>query len=133
MEVSDHGIHYLIAIAGCDKEACMAFIWLQSGLSYRLATLSSTRTEVVPTAMTRPPAARVVVDQFSGWCIQLDLFAMHLMLADILTLNGTECVQAHMQCDEADAHALLRVVDRAVRGVKCRPAVGAAAEPLIRA
>src|SRR5690349_1865936 len=48
-----------------------------------------------------------LIDQFSGRCVQFDFFAVHFVLTDILTLNGAECVESHMQCDNTDADALL--------------------------
>ena len=52
---------------------------------------------------------------------------MHVMLADIVFLDGTECSQANMQCDVEDLDPLFQPPEKLFG--EWNPAVGAAADP----
>lgn len=60
------------------------------------------------------------------------MLGVHMVILDILRLDGSECSETDMEGDESDADTLFAqgVKDS---GVKCSPAVGAAALPRSRA
>jgi glutamate dehydrogenase/leucine dehydrogenase len=73
----------------------------------RIAADSISRSAVVPTGITRPPAARVAVDGRGGVGRDLAPFAMHLVGGDVLDLDRQEGAGADMQRDMGKAHALV--------------------------
>ena len=63
MEVGDQSVDALKRISGIDKDICPAIRFLD--LAEKVATLSSVRQLVVPTAMTRPPFLWVSLISFA--------------------------------------------------------------------
>ena len=92
MEVRNHGVHYLKAIARGDKQACMAPVWLNlpivhTGDAFQHTYRGGTDGENAPTSMA------CLANQRGGGRVQLDLFAVHLMLADHFALNRPERIE----------------------------------------
>ena len=78
--------------------------------------------------MTRPPGLGPV-DDVRGLLADHAELGVHLVVLDVLRLHRAEGAQAHVEGHIADPHPhLLDLLSSS--GVKCRPAVGAAAEPI---
>ena len=92
------------------------------------AAVSSDRTVVVPTATTRPPRARVsaMARAVSGGTVQVSRWISCARRSSTLTGRNV----SRPTCSVTVASPTPRACSAASSsGVKCRPAVGAAAEP----
>ena len=96
------------------------------------AALSSSRSEVVPTATMRPPAARAAFSAAAVSALTVPALGVHAVLVGIVGLHRQEGAGADMQRHH------VRLTPSASRransvSVKCSPAVGAATAPSSRA
>src|SRR5579884_3273852 len=93
VEIGNHGIHHLEMEARRNEEPRIAMIRLE--LAARVHALHSSHAlQRAHRGCTDGDDATAslarLVNQFSRWRIQIDLFAVHLMLAHILYLDGAE-------------------------------------------
>src|SRR5579863_957803 len=105
VEVGYHGIDHLETIAGRDKQASRAvtgfdFAIMETGSALQHAHRRRAYRDHAPACPAR------LIDQRGGRRVQVNLFAVHLMLAEILNLDGAKGVQSHMQRHKTHAHSL---------------------------
>ena len=97
------------------------------------AALSSARTTVVPTAMTRAPRARAAATAAQASATHLDEFGVHDMRADGVGAHRLKRPGAHVQRDEGAIARRAPAASASSSASKCRLAVGAATAPRLRA
>src|SRR5579859_4519559 len=115
MEIGDHGIYDLKAIARGDEEACAALVSLDVPTIDSGNTLQHAHRCCAHGNDTAASFA-CFCNEPGSWRIQLDLFAVHLVLTDIFALDRTEGVQSHMEGHEANPHSLLAQLLQQVGG-----------------
>ena len=74
----------------------------------RRAALSSSRSDVVPTATMRPPAARAALRRVGGLGVDIAPFGMHRVVLGVVGLDRQERAGADMQRHEMPFDAALR-------------------------
>src|SRR5436305_14506953 len=105
MEIGNHRIHNLKAITGYDKQTCSSMIRLDTTIVEVGNALQHTHGSCANCHDTSTSTTRLI-DQLGSWSIQVNLFAVHLMVAYILTLDRPESIKPHMQCHKANPHSL---------------------------
>ena len=94
------------------------------------AQLSMVRQEVVPTQITRPPFTFVRLIESAVSCGMVQYSLCISCLLDLVLLDRSERAEPDVQRHIARRLTPLAAILSRSSGVKCRPAVGAAAEPL---
>jgi len=98
-----------------------------------LAALSSSRNDVVPTAMIRrPPFLRAVFNLSARLGRDRAPLGVHLVAFGVVDLDRQKGPCPDMQRQAVDADTALAANACSSAGVKCRPAVGAATRAFIR-
>ena len=79
-----------------------SWLWPHPAISW--AACSNTLTEVVPTAITRRPAASGSVQDSGSLRGNLVILGVDLVLGGVFVLHGPEGVQAHVESDKGHLH-----------------------------
>ena len=106
MEIGQQQVDRAKAIAGRDEDRGLAGKRLRSAV-FAPAALSSSRSEVVPTATMRPPFARAALSAAAVAARDAAPFGMHLVSAGVVGLDRQEGAGADMQRDLVQADAAL--------------------------
>src|SRR5258708_20237324 len=106
VKISNHRIYRLEGIAGLDKQTWSPIIGLYTSLVKTRNALqhSHCRRADGNDAATRTAS---LINQLGRRSIQVNLFAVHLMLANILTFNRPERIESHLQAPPTTSHPLL--------------------------
>src|SRR6266436_387784 len=108
MKIGNQSVHDAKTVAWRNKKTGVPRVWLKAELGafvqprYALQYTHGRGADSDDT----PTSAPRLVDQFRRRSIQVDRLAVHLMLADILALDGPERIQSHVQRDEANSYPL---------------------------
>src|SRR5437588_13111781 len=106
MEIGNHGIDHLETIPRRNKQARRAMKRFDLPIKETRHALQYAHSRCAycddaPTRLTR------LIYQFRRWRAQVDLFAMHFMIADIFDFYRPERIQPHVQGDKTNPYSLL--------------------------
>jgi len=114
VKVGEQGIHHAEAKTGADEQVrgpANGWSVVTPG-GCRAPAVSSTRTLVVPTAITRRRSARARLMASAVGAGSSPVLTVHMVGGDILFLHRTESVHADVQCDKGELDAsLLQTLD----------------------
>ena len=105
MEVCHQHVHRPKAIARGDENRRVTHERAYDAVLAR--TISSSRSDVVPTATIRPPARRALLRQLRSPGINFSPFGVHAMPGGVVSFYGQEGASTDMECHALEADAPL--------------------------